>query len=244
MASNRRIERTQCELEWLERKSGGAPLIRKIVRQKVDVALRISSSGRRDGLHVSPENQPLDDVAICARIETLTVGMMRFWKEANGWAPDDAASLLNKSMLEWQASLSACLSWWLQSSTDGELILAWANLGSLVEGQLKLFLSVWLDDYRCDAEAIKKKGELQNPDGCTLESLRLFFVKRIWTTGANWDSYISRIQERRNAIHAFKAKDIGTFGQWRGELREHLSFVRDINGRLPYPDDVYVPREF
>lgn len=220
------------------------PLKRRYVRQKVDVALRISSSGRRDGLHVSPENQPLDDVAICARIETLTVGMMRFWKEANGWAPDDAASLLNKSMLEWQASLSACLSWWLQSSTDGELILAWANLGSLVEGQLKLFLSVWLDDYRCDAEAIKKKGELQNPDGCTLESLRLFFVKRIWTTGANWDSYISRIQERRNAIHAFKAKDIGTFGQWRGELREHLSFVRDINGRLPYPDDVYVPREF
>jgi len=109
---------------------------------------------------------------------------MDFWKSAHGWAPIEAAGLLNKSMLEWQASLSSSLRMWLCSSSDGDLILAWANIGALVEGQLKLFLSVWCNDYSADSDAIKdKRGRLQELDGSTLEPLRQFFVKRIWKEG-------------------------------------------------------------
>ena len=168
---------------------------------------------------------------------------MDFWKSAHGWAPVDAAGLMSKSMLEWQSSLSDCLSKWLSGTTTGELILAWANLGSLVEGQLKLFLSVWYDDYVADAEAIKKKGKLQDPDILTLECLRQFFAKRIWDKSDNWDRWIRHIQEKRNAIHAFCHRDIGTFNMLRQDLRNHLAFIRDINSRLPYPDEVYEPRE-
>ena len=169
---------------------------------------------------------------------------MDFWKSAHGWAPIEAAGLLNKSMLEWQASLSSSLRIWLCSSSDGDLILAWANIGALVEGQLKLFLSVWYNDYSADSDAIKdQRGRLQDPDGYALEPLRQFFVKRIWTVGSDWNPYVQLIQQRRNAIHAFKARDIGSFDEWKEELRRHLSFVRDINGGLPYPDDIYEPRE-
>lgn len=183
----------------------------------------------------------IDDV--CSRIHVLTSGMMDFWKSAHGWAPVDVAGLMSKSMLEWQSSLSDCLSKWLSGTTTGELILAWANLGSLVEGQLKLFLSVWYDDYAADAEAIKKKGKLQDPDILTLECLRQFFAKRIWDKSDNCDRWIRHIQEKRNAIHAFRHRDIGTFNMWRQDLRNHLAFIRDINSRLPYPDEVYEPRE-
>ncbi|MFH1951587.1 MAG: hypothetical protein ABIL06_08215 [Pseudomonadota bacterium] len=181
---------------------------------------------------------------LCTRIETLTTAMMGFWKSAHGWAPIEAAGLLSKSMLGWQASLSSTLRKWLHSSSNGDLILAWANLGALVEGQFKLFLSVWYNDYAADADAIRdRKGNLLDPDGCTLEPLRQFFVKRIWTVGDDWNPYVQHIQQRRNAIHAFNAREIGTFDEWKRDLRYHLSFVRDINGRLPYPDDIYMPRE-
>lgn len=181
---------------------------------------------------------------LCARIETLTTRMMDFWKSAHGWAPVEAAGLLSKSMLEWQASLSTSLRRWVSAASDGDLILAWANLGALVEGQLMLFLSVYYNDYSVDADAIRKEGRLTDPDSSTLEPLRQFFVKRIWTVGSDWNSYIIRIQKRRNAIHAFRTRDIGTFEDWRNELPIHLSFVRDINSRIPYPDTISEPREY
>jgi hypothetical protein len=181
---------------------------------------------------------------LCDRIEKLTTRMMDFWKSAHGWAPIEAAGLLSKSKLEWQAFLSSSLRMWLCSSSDGDLILAWTNIGALVEGQLKLFLSVWYNDYSADSYAIKdQRGRLQDPDVFTIEPLRQFFVKRIWTVGSDWNPYVQLIQQRRNAIHAFKARDIGSFDEWKEELRRHLSFVRDINGSLPYPDDICEPRE-
>src|SRR5690349_21648116 len=68
-----------------------------------------------------------------AHIETLNLNIARFWKEAHGWAPLEAAGLLDKSRLDWQVSLSSSLRLWLREPldliSDGELILAWTNLG-------------------------------------------------------------------------------------------------------------------
>jgi hypothetical protein len=192
---------------------------------------------------VASDASTLEPEALCRRIGTLTTQMMTFWKSADEWAPAEAAGLLSKSMLEAQASLSLSLLHWLSASSQGDLILAWVNLGTLVEGQLKLLLSVYYCDYLKDPAAKDKKGKLPDPDCLMLNSLRNFFVKRIWTSGADWNPYVERVQQRRNAIHAFKYQDIGSFSAWRAELPFHLSFVRDINARLPYPDDIYLPRE-
>jgi hypothetical protein len=181
---------------------------------------------------------------LCKRIRTLTSAMMDFWRSVHGWAPVEAAGLLSRSMLAWQSSLSGSLFNWLEASTEGDLILAWANLVALVEGQLMLFLSVWYHDYQADAQAIRnREGQIQAPDRCTLVYLRQFFVRRIWDVGTNWNPYVELVQQRRNAIHAFRARDIGSFSEWREELRRHPSFVRDFNRRLPYPDPIFVPRE-
>ena len=169
--------------------------------------------------------------------------MMNFWKNPQGWAPIEAAELLNKSMLEWQSSLALSLSNWTGTLSDGELILAWANIGALVEGQLKLFLSAYYNDYRADSESIKKRGTVQDPDGETVEPLRVFFSKRIWSSEQAWNAWILQIAQRRNAIHAFKAKDIGTSEELHAALRTLLSFIRDMNSMLPYPD-MYEPSEY
>lgn len=187
----------------------------------------------------------ISHIELCERIETLTTNMMDFWKFANGWAPIEAAGLLNISMLEWQASLSSSLHRWILATSDGDLILAWANLGALVEGQLKLFLSIYYNDYAADADAIRdRRGRLTDPDRSTLEPIRQFFIRRIWTVGRDWNPYVERVQRNRNAIHAFRARNIGTFDDWREELRTHLSFIRDINSRVPYPDTIESPKEY
>ncbi|WP_234465147.1 MULTISPECIES: hypothetical protein [unclassified Pseudomonas] len=179
------------------------------------------------------------------RTTHLIQSMMGFWKEAYGWAPIEAAELLNKSMLEWQSSLAEELSTWCGSLSDGQLILAWVNLGALVEGQMKLFLSVYYKEYLSDACAIKKKnGAIEDPDGVTLEPLILFFRQKIWSPEEDWEPWIRMVQQRRNAIHAFKAKTIGTTEELHTALEKLLEFVRFINGRLPYPDPNYAPREY
>jgi hypothetical protein len=187
---------------------------------------------------------PISEVV--SRIVSLNEGLRDFWSDAVGWAPIDAAHLLSKSRLDWQVSLSKCLNLWLEKCNadeeDGRLILAWTNLGSLTEGSLKLFLSVWYRDYRNDVDAIKRKGQPREPDYLTLEPMRQFFKKKIWDN--SWDKWIEYIQHRRNAIHAFKDRDLGTFDGFYSDVRIYLRLLRYINYRLPYPDnETYRPRE-
>jgi len=179
---------------------------------------------------------------VCQRIETLTERMMLFWKKAHGWAPASSAALLSKSMLEWQRSLAGCLKRWLNAKTDGELILAWANLGALVEGQLKLFLSVYYADYSVDAEAIKNKGAVQDPDLAVLEDLRVFFKKRIWIKDEKWDEWIRAHTPEAECDSRVQAEEHWNLRRLE-DLRNHLAFVHEINARLPYPDTIYEPRE-
>ena len=179
------------------------------------------------------------------RIVKLNDGLRKFWTKADGWAPIEAAQLLNNSRLDSQVSLSICLKIWLSEplpeNENGRWILAWTNLGSLVEGTMKLLLSVFYKNYKDDVEAIKNKGKLIDPDSLKLESMRQFFRKKIWKE--EWDVWVMHIQQRRNAIHAYKNRDIGTFNEFFDDVRRYLEFISYINNRLPYPDYMYVPRE-
>lgn len=123
------------------------------------------------------------------RIEKLNSQLATFWSESDGWAPVAAAGLLGKSRLDWQVSLSGSLRLWIrdpgEALTPAELILAWANLGSLIEGTIKLFLSVYYETFEADIDNLKKvnaynnkKQEPFSPDGLTLEPLRQYCALR------------------------------------------------------------------
>jgi hypothetical protein len=198
-----------------------------------------------------PDLFPQDISTVCDRIETEISRIMSYWKDtykhtSEEWFHDpDSAALLSGSMLDWQVSLAGCLRRWLGCSTDGELILAWANLGTLVEGMLKLFLCVYLSDYRSDAAAtgvagLVKDGEVSNPDGLKFEQLKQYCAKcGMWKhtlKGDDWDKWIDHVQQRRNAIHSFKPRQIGTFEEWMADVRRFYDFVDEIDGRLPYHD--------
>ncbi len=213
----------------------------------MEIKITNHSSAQLQSQSITPKSAEISIDEVIQRIVNLNDGLRKFWAEAEGWAPLEAAHLLEKSRLDWQVSLSNCLRIWVnepsQESSDGHLILGWANLGSLVEGTMKLFLSVWYEDYKDDEDYIvMRRGELQDPDRLQLEPMRQYFKKKIWDD--TWDKWVQRVQQRRNAIHAYKDRDIGTHGELLDDIRKYLVLLRYINIRLPYPDEIYVPREF
>ena len=190
--------------------------------------------------------EKLDIREVVERIITLNEGLTAFWGNAKGWAPIEAAELLNRSRLDWQVSLSRSLNRWIsepiKSDDYGSQILAWVNLGSLVEGTLKLFLSVWYKDYVVDLDAFIKRDKIVEPDVLELELLRQFFTKKnIWNK--EWDEWVLDVQKKRNAVHAYKHRDLGNYNDFLRCIRKYLELLRFINGRLPYPDFVYEPKE-
>lgn len=211
------------------------------------------------------ENTALNysDQEATERIIKLTEGLTQFWSSATGWAPIKSAELLSRSRLDWQASLARMLRFFFYNEIrieKGGLILAWTTLGSLTEGMLKLFLTVHHSDYEASAlsSILKgykdKDGEIIDPDTLVLEKLRIFFaeevysknIRSIWKDQGRLDiiDWILKIQQRRNAIHAFKDRNIGDFDEFFYELKNFLIVMRRLADTFPYPDDHdYKPRE-
>lgn len=163
-----------------------------------------------------------------------------FWNNASGWTPEEADEILAKSRLDWLHSLSEALYIWTEtyrtlSNNDGKLILAWANLGALLEGGLKLFFSVHYLDYKNSSNHIKdREGNLKEPDTLQLEQIKIIIQKdKIFDK--QWINFISLIQIRRNAIHAYKSRDIGNWKEFFNSVEILRDFTKVIKNRLPYP---------
>ncbi len=174
---------------------------------------------------------------IVTQIIDLNKSLAEYCRYVQGWAPIEAGNLLSRSRLDWQVSLSESLKHWTDSKnlSDGDLILAWANLGSLVEGTMKLFLSVFYDDYKKDIRAIKKKNQLVDPDRLMLEQLKVFF-KINDLLDSKWMNFIELVQQRRNAIHSFHNHNIGNRAEFCKSVSRYLEFIREIKTRFPNPD--------
>ncbi|MEX2217219.1 MAG: hypothetical protein WD749_00540 [Phycisphaerales bacterium] len=164
-----------------------------------------------------------------------------FWASSHGWAPRTAADMLAKSRLDRHVALSLTLKLWVRFDTgpdeEGRLILAWTNLGALLEGSFKTLLAVYLEDYRRSARPIRRHGKVIDPDEATLDGLLTFLRAEVWspTSAANWGPWAQRVQQRRNAVHAFRERDLGTFAEFYGDVVTYDEFLQNMELGLPYP---------
>lgn len=162
---------------------------------------------------------------------------LNFWEDAFGWAPDLAAKKLSAARLDWLKELTDCLEIWEDKGillTDGELLLACANLGALVEGWLKLFYCVYYEDYI--KKPVMQRGQIKEPNDMRFEELKQFSRGILWAPSSDWDKWIDKIQKKRNAIHAFNNRDIETPTNFLDDLLKYDEFLDIVDGRLPYPD--------
>lgn len=51
----------------------------------------------------------------------------------------------------------------------------------------------------------------------------------------DFDSFIDKVQQRRNAIHAFKPRDIGTLIEFKQCVVEYWKLLEEVHNSLPYP---------
>lgn len=165
-----------------------------------------------------------------------------FWHgRGRGWAPRKASSLLENSRLDRLVSLSHTLRLWTGPCTDsddeGRLILAWANLGILVEGTMTWFLCVWEHAYAQNPMQSRKGYDL-DPNRLSFEEMTRFYRDHVWVDGERdeWNDWLTTVRERRNAVHAFNHRELGTWDEfWRAVVR-YQEFVTELDMRVPYPD--------
>jgi hypothetical protein len=171
-------------------------------------------------------------------IERISSRAAEFWRRAHGWAPKEVAELLSEARLDWVASFNRTLPFRVQEVAEypdehGALILAWAHLRALVEGTLKLFLSVFLLNYLDDPNAPKDRRGTVMPDVLPLEKIRQFLKKSgILATHLG---FIEHVQQRGNAIHAFADRPIGTADEFMEYVVLYRYFLQDVDDNLPTP---------
>lgn len=179
----------------------------------------------------------LDDKTVSIFKESKRV--LSVWKECHGWAPNSAAIKMDNAMLEWMDSLTDCLSIWNEKGndmTEGELILAYANLGDLVECWLKFFLCLYEEDY-CKNPLVNKKGRIE-PEKISFESIKQYFKKNIWKEENDIFDFIDNVQLRRNAIHSFNYRELGIAKDYLYELEKYGIFLSNLFRCLP-PEPEY-----
>ncbi|MCA9094383.1 MAG: hypothetical protein KDA68_12915 [Planctomycetaceae bacterium] len=177
------------------------------------------------------------------QIITSNERIQKFWtEEALGWPPREAAELLENSRMDRLVSLSHSLRQWTEPCTEedreGRLILAWANLGVLVEGAMMWFLCVWEHSYS-DSPMRKRNGDPLAPNELRFVELCQFFEQTVWLDWQKptWVPWLTLVRDRRNAIHAFNHRDIGNWNEWQEAVVHYHEFLGELDGRVPYPDE-------
>lgn len=177
-------------------------------------------------------------------LKKLTEKQTKFWKETRGISPDDVADRLDDAALEWLNDLTQTLQIWIDkddSMTDGELILARANLGSVVESWLKFFYTVYYDDYSKQPATKKtKSGNVMiEPKNMSFDQLKQFSIKTLCDNNPNSKLYIfiDSVQHKRNAIHSFNKREIGTPSEFLDDIDGLYDFVNEIADRFKPRED-------
>lgn len=174
------------------------------------------------------------------RIQTNNTALI--WKESRGIAPNCVADKMDDAMLFWMAELTDTLKIWIDkgiSMKDGELILARTNMGALVESWLKFFYCVYYEEYIKNPKTYK--GKMIEPDNMKFEDLKNYSNGKLWDDNKSaMYIWVDKIQSYRNAVHAFKYRDIGTAEEFMSDMEEFYKYVNHILNCIPPLED-FVP---
>lgn len=187
------------------------------------------------------QEDKMDDGSL-EQIRSKTKATIQSWSETCGLAPEGVTDKFDAAMLNWMNDLTDSLDIWIAKSldmTDGELILAWTNLGALVECWLRFFYCAYYEDYM-KSPKLGKKGKPLEPD----DKAMTFDYLIQYSKGILWDSlqdplylWVYQIQHYRNAIHAFSYREIGHPSDFILNIGQYSLFVDEVIDRLPPIED-------
>ena len=162
------------------------------------------------------------------------------WKEAAQEAipPQSATQKIDEAMLDWMRELTKTLRLWTDKGgkmTSGELILARANLGALVESWLKFFYCAYNDDYQRNPRT--NRNGIIEPNDLSFDLLKQYSRGILYELNDDWEKWVDSIQRKRNAIHSFNYREIGTAEDFYDDVEKLFDFIDLITDRLPPVED-------
>jgi len=174
-------------------------------------------------------------------IKQSTKEILTQWKNVYGFAPNSVANKLADAKLDWIIQLTDSLEIWTKKHaflTEGELLLARANIGAVVEGWLKFFYCVYYEDYKVNPVKTTRE-EMIEPNDLNFERLKQFSRGKLWELNDEWDKWIASIQHKRNAIHAFNNRDIGNAFMFINDVEKLKDFIELVNTSIPDISEFY-----
>ena len=159
------------------------------------------------------------------------------WEDIHGITTEDTANIMDKAMLNWLTELTNTLEIWIQKGenmTTGELLLARVNIGSIVESWLRHFYTAYHEDYMKNPIKDKKQKVKAPEKDLSFEELKNFSIGILWKD-KNDDMYkwVDSVQHKRNAVHSYIYKDIGTPRNFLDDIDMLRKFIELIERRLP-----------
>lgn len=162
------------------------------------------------------------------------------WENHCGYAPAEASENLNKFQSDRIIGLTKTLHIWMNNLNEdkyyeiGADIMAYTNLGALVESWLVFFLSVYTCDYNTDPKCDKNRLP-KEIDTLGFDEL-LKYCKDILLPERGTYQFVAEIKGARNTIHAYKQRYIRkTFEK---DLQRYSNFLDTVFNRLPdFPND-------
>lgn len=173
------------------------------------------------------------------RLKAKTNKTVLLWGNSRGIAPDSVADKMDEAMLKWLSELTDALQIWIDKGfglTDGELILARANMGAIVESWLKFFYCVYYEEYQLDPVKYGRNRMIQ-PNECTFNQLEEYSKGKLWEEDDELSHWINKIRNYRNAIHSFNYREIGTAEDFVNDISKLNSFIDKVEKQLPPLED-------
>lgn len=159
------------------------------------------------------------------------------WNNIHGIATEDTANIMDKAMLNWLTELTNTLEIWINKGlnlTTGELILARTNLGSIVEFLLRHFYTAYYEDYQNNPITNKNNVAKNAQKDASFDELKKFSIGILWKDDTDpMYKWVDSIQHKRNAIHSFLYKEIGTPTEFLNDVDFLLDFIKKIENQLP-----------
>lgn len=178
----------------------------------------------------------------CDLIIEVSAKWAAFWPTSHGWAPSIAADLMKQELMDRQLEMARALKNWpkrlLEEDSQGELVLAWTNLGSVIEGALKVYMCVFYSDWLNDADVPIKKGKRKTPDGSKIGATFneiIYFVDDKNLFKEDEIEFIKFVQRQRNLIHPLKMGIVKGRKQFEEAVIHTAALHHDIDLRLPDP---------
>ena len=159
------------------------------------------------------------------------------WSDIHGIAPAGTASIMDNAMLNWLTELTNTLEIWINKGEDmtiGELLLARVNLGSIVEFWLRHFYTAYHEDYMKNPIRDKKQRIKAPEKDLSFEELKKLSTGILWDDEKdNMYKWVDSVQHKRNAVHSYLYKEIGTAADFMNDINTLRCFIELIERRLP-----------